>query len=227
MKTLGKVMSISKLEDGEGVRVTKDFLTKLTRNLFINTKDYCDIANELPVCYGERQVLSLLGSAIQKVSPAFLGEIPVHRSDLFDRNSTSHGWVDFWVAYRNTNYFIEVKHGYYSYRSKTLRSDVEAKWNEAVNQLNTSKSELEKNGLYKNNFLISLMVMPFYITANGSDEKEFLFEEIKECNLQISKKLKSNWNCFCSLHKEYTGPYDYVKSREYHPAIGVYAKVFK
>jgi hypothetical protein len=227
MKTLGKVVTISKLDDGEGVRVTKDFLAKVTKNLFQNIKNYCDIVNELPVCYQERQVLSLIGSAIQKVSPAFLGELPVRRSDLLDRNSDSHGWVDFWAAYRNTNYFIEVKHGFYSYRSKKLRSDVEKKWDEAVNQLNSSKLELEKNGIYKNNFLISLMVMPFYVTANGSEEIEFSFEEVKECNSSISKQIKSNWSCLCYLHKEYVGPYDYMKSREYHPAIGVYARVFK
>ncbi|BAH76499.1 hypothetical protein [Solidesulfovibrio magneticus] len=230
MESFGDVVYKSNIGDGPGIRTTKDFLEKMTKNLLLNSKEYCDITEELPLCFKEKQLLPLLGSAIQKTTPAFMGEVPITRSSIFKKSKSSPGFVDFWATYRNTSFFIEVKHSFFSYFSQEINSHSIKKWETAITQLKTSAKALREGwNISQQAMLISLMVMPFYISESAvkKQKRELSPKNIDQCSASILNALVPDWYSTCYLNGKYSGPYKYLKSSEYHPAIGVYAKIIK
>ena len=225
MPPIGTVQVVSNIERGPGSVVTNDFLTTVSNNFLKISKQYCDELGEFPFCFKEKQTQSILACAIQQTTSTFLGEAPVVRRNLFD-DDNSHGWVDFWASYRNTSYFIEVKHSFYSIKNENVPNQMTNKWKTANDQLAKAKEELAQNwSINAIKYLVSLMVIPFYSQLRDDDVEIQLpsDETLNNHNNLIFGSLQPNWSSFCIIHNAYAGPYEYTKTRELHPALGIYA----
>lgn len=226
MCALGDIEYCDRLGDGNGRRVTRELLHDTVKALFQISEEFHNQENYLPLCYKERQFLPLFGAALREVTPVFLGEAPVKRREDNRRSGGGKGWVDYWVKHRNSTYFIEIKHGYMACRSANANA-LQEKWGTANQQLHSAKKDLrDRWNSTENMFRISLLIVPFYAAATKTYKKHISLDAVRKCDEEL-KGLKPtpDWSALCILSEQFSGPYEYWTSREYHPAIGVYALV--
>ncbi len=159
-------------------------------------------------------------------------ESPVTRewNSLDDKNySDSHGWVDYWCLLKKYNYYIELKHGFISYKSKSISQKVKIEWEKAHDQLNVIQNEIEIQKDYaKGIFRIALQILPIYY----SDNKEKIFYDkdiskiIQERVLdEISEKNKPNWSCLWQLNNNQNKIYSFGERKEKFPAVLILANI--
>lgn len=228
MHHIGKIHIANKLNDGGGARVTHKMLANTVDALFKMTKEYHEQASCLQLCFRERQISPLFAAAFREFTPVFLGEAPIRRRDDNRCIAGARGWVDYWLIYRNSTYFIEIKHGYISCKSANTNG-LKAKWDTAKNQLHSTKRDLcKKWSNTEHSFAVSIMVVPFFVAGGATYKKHISHEAIDRCHRALLKlNPEPNWSALCYLEDQYIGPYQYENSTEYHPAIGIYALVQK
>lgn len=232
IKGIGSFKFIDNLVDGEGVRTLRRFLQEIT----IKEAEYCvkHIKNVgfPPFMYTEKQLHTIITPAISDISDAFLLESSVNRkwTTINNEMDDSHGWVDYWCLYKDYNYYMELKHGFVSYRSAIIRQSVKNEWEIACDQLNVINDEINEQKQYaKGIFKIVYHVLPIYIGAKNKDNLEF--DKEKMFNIQkiaikgISDKVPANWSCIWILDDELTDYYEFKFGCEKYPAVLILSNV--
>lgn len=129
-------------------QLAREFFEALTANVFRQShrfwRMYNNYAgfNEMPLLYSERNLYSTFATAIGDLTPVHLSEWPFTTLPVWAPKDSRV--VDFWCLSRPRqsgkalNYFLELKHGYYSISSGTdegLNGDLGKKVDEAIHQI--------------------------------------------------------------------------------------------
>lgn len=202
IKDVGKIKIESDIKDGEGKRITNDFLRKLLKEFAKQSTRYMKSVSDTPFAYGERQLHSILAPAISKITPTFLMEQPIEREwsklnklDFFD----SQGLLDYWCRYRDVDFFIEIKHGYDAYSTNTIKKSTKSDWaymnKEQLQLIKKEAKAYSKNS--KGVILLALHIITIYETcklgqAPKSQENIVELSWIKD-NYYSQLKPKPNW----------------------------------
>ena len=226
IRNVGNINYISNLTDGEGTRISNDFLTRLIREFTKQASLYMRATDEAPFVFKERQLNSILAPALSKITDAFLMEAQVQRewsSISSEEYNDSHGWVDYWCNYRNTVFLIELKHNFISGKTGLLTKEIKENWNIALKQLDVIEKESKvRSESCRGVFRVALHILPLYETVNHGDSKTI--GEIERI-LNIQKLAmsgldrNSNWSAMWMIHDDLTGPYEYVNTKEYYPGV--------
>jgi len=226
IRTVGDIYIDSSLKNGQGVRITNEFFSRLIEEFAKQSTLYIRATNEAPFAFKEKQLHSIVAPALSKYTKAFLMEPPVNRrwssiskEDLED----SHGWIDYWCYYRNIVFLIELKHGYLSSISGQVTQNVKDSWEIAIKQLYVIKEAAKVHAENSNGaFRVALSILPIYEVSNSENPKTINQTDIL-LNIQnkIEKELKPapNWIGLWVLHKDLVGPYKYLNSVEYYPGV--------
>ena len=233
-KDLGTFNFESRIPDGEGIRVLKKFLENLTIEIGNNTAKQIRTTEYPPsFAYHEKQLHTVIAPAMDKIADNFLMESPVNRnwSKSVDNKKNAHGWVDYWCEYKDYCYYIELKHGFRSYKSKKDSVSVKKDWSIAHEQLNTLADEINLEKEYsKGIFRILFHVLPIFLQSSskiiqcGIEIDDLINQQVSSMN-EISELYQSNWSVLWKpnddLCKEYPTANGFVKF----PAILILANI--
>lgn len=229
---IGKFTIQNQLKDGEGIRVLNKYLRELVIEIAKNSTSFIKKNEHPPFIYREKQFHTVMAPAIAKISNTFLMESPVIREwKVMNRDYIdSHGWVDYWCEYNNYNYYIELKHGFISYRSGKIRNRDKIEWNTAYEQLSVIDEEIKEQKEFTHGiFKIILHVLPIYIGSqseiNIKINNERLIEIQKTSMKLISEDIPSNWSCLWELHNRLINSSEYSYGIEKYPALLFLANV--
>lgn len=228
LKNRGYILEKNCLNTGPNVIKTRDFLNKTTKAFTSYCIKYYDMTKEHPFAHRERQVDSMLMPSLCNVADAVFKEQFIERK--LSKDSSSHGWVDYWVLYRKTTFLIELKHPFCSANSTVVRKTTRESYKEAVKQIKSISPEEALNLSFfgKNLVKIALVVVPFYA---GSKIKKSLTAFDKEDAEEVFDKLvsgltpKPDWSCLWLLHDRLQKPVEYENCYELYPCVGIVAKV--
>lgn len=228
----GDLRVIDTLNDGEGIRILKNFLYDFSLKMAELSLKHADIVGFPPFIYRERQLHTIIAPIFHELTEAFLMESPVIRewNSLNDEiYSDSHGWVDYWCLVKKYNYYIELKHGFISYKSKSLNQKTRIEWEKAHDQLNVIQNEIEIQKDYaKGIFRIALHILPIYYRDNKEtifyDENKSKFIQEKAFD-EISATNKPNWSCLWQLNDNHNKIYSFGERKEKFPAVLILANI--
>lgn len=133
------------LQDGAGTRVVRDFARRLVSEFAKHSRAMWEATGDLPYTYRERQVSASLIMAMAPFVDAVYAEVPTKREGA---DSKSHGWIDYWVAYRNTTFVVELKHAYKLVNNKPPRKSTLAAWECALSEQLGSLSDDVCRGMH-------------------------------------------------------------------------------
>ena len=240
MKTIrncGKINIINEIRDGEGRRIAADFMDKLFSAFIKRASKYMRSIDDAPFAYRERQLHSIFAPAISTITDIFLMEQPIERKwnkkinkDFKDYN----GWLDYWCRYRNTDFFIEIKHNYDALtKNNNIRKTTIKNWEYANNTqleniINEAKTYSE---CCKGVILFSLQVITFYRIIKNDKPSEFGSDfnaMITAQNNYLSNLTpQPNWIGLWTLHEELynSSCKKYEKQTEYYPGVMLIAKI--
>ena len=226
-RNLGKFYIENRVKDGEGTRILRQFLLDIIIEIAASSRVFIKYAGHPPYVYREKQLHTVVAPAIAKTSETFLMESPVERewsSITNNIESNSHGWVDYWCLFKGYNYYIELKHGYISYRSNTIRQQVKEEWQVACNQLNVIQKDIDiQKEISKGIFKVALHVLPIYVGSKREDnwivEEDTLLKLQKLAMKDISENMPANWSCMWRLHSDLVDTYKYTQGFESYPAV--------
>ena len=224
---IGKFYVESTLKDGEGIRVLKKFLLDTVIEIAKEGANFIQHVGHSPLAYSERQLHTIIAPAIARTSDCFIMESPVDRKwSILDEENTqdSRGWVDYWCAYKDFSYYIELKKRYISYSTKNLLTQVKEEWQVACNQLAAIQDEIKaQEQVSKKVFKIAIEILTVYIQSKDNDKLTFdiegLLEVQKNAIRQISDIREANWSCLWVLHDDLVETYSYDKVNEVYPAL--------
>jgi hypothetical protein len=226
VRKAGYILVDSDLKDGPAVRKSKDFLEKTSKSFARACAKYCDAVGELPFTYRERQIASVFLPALAKVSDAVFTEQPIQRRA---KEKSGPGWLDYWVLCGSTTFLIELKHSWFSSRSKQLRVGTSAAWRKAIEQLRRIH-KADALGISSTDHVVkvAIMIVPSYQSA--TDKSKLLNvgrEESKETFDSFVKQLSPapNWSSLWSLSEDLQGPYETEVGWERFPCVTIVAKV--
>jgi len=234
MRTIGDLYIESRLSDGAGIRVTNDFLSKLTKGFAKRTSRFMYAHVGVPFVQKERQLHSLLIPALADITDMFMIEFPIKRnwSSLSTRDfDDSHGWVDYWCRYRDIVFFIELKHGFISSKTGLVNQSLHETWGKAREQLDVIEKEVDIHKEWSSGvFRIALEIVPLYETVNSGEPKilsdlDNMFKIQKNCIDELNPS--PNWSAIWRLHKELAGPHQFTNTKECYPGIVFLARVSK
>lgn len=225
---------IHTLKDGKGMRTTKSYLRKIIEEMTCHICYQMKDSNLIPpFAYKEKQFHTVMAPAIGKISDFYLMESPVKRNwkhvdDLLDNQ---YGWVDYWSAYRSYDYYIELKHGFISYKTCKLQKTEKDKWHQACDQLNTLGDEIESQKDYtKGIFPVVFHVLPIYdMSADEMKVKDRVYDlgGLQSTVMEdMSEKDRPNWSCLWTISESVNDVYSYIDGYEKYPALLFLVKVF-
>ena len=160
-------------------RLARSFFLELAENVFEHAYKYWGAYNrlariqELPLLHSERNLYSLVGSAINAITPIHLSEWPIPMPATVERKRRV---VDFWCAHKPSetgkmlNYFIELKKAYYCVSNGTcedLAALATERVLEAIEQVSLVRSYPPKWGSAENVYL-AVPVIHGYHSARRS-----------------------------------------------------------
>lgn len=224
----GSTLITDHLQDAPAIRNARIFLSDMAVAFAKECVSYYDIVGEFQFMYRERQLHSALVPAIAKVADAILMEQPVSRKF---KNISSHGWLDYWVAYHSSIFLIEIKHSWNAIKTENLRSSTQELWKEALEQLKEIPQTDVKNISFgsSSQAKVALMVVPFYQASKDENKlQNYKKEETAEIYKQFLKEIKPapDWSFLWHLHKDLQVTYEYVEQRfELYPCVSMIAKV--
>ncbi len=109
-------------------RLSSKFFEELTNNIFENSYEYWKMYKEItglkenPLLYNERNMYSIVASAINKITPVHLSEWSISKKS--NKELLNNRFIDFWCLEKgNTpiNYFIELKKVEYNIGISTFK----------------------------------------------------------------------------------------------------------
>ncbi len=185
------------------------------------------VSNDIPFAYRERQLQAIFAPVLNDISDGcFKVELFVSRNDKKPRHIDKelHGWVDYWCGYRNTDIFIELKHGFVNEQTGRVRKEVQSKWTEALNQISTIKKDVKDYSIIGTNdpLRIALIILPIYKTIkDGEVEKYASNEMLTKIQIDVMKYLTPSPTCsgLWILHEDLENRMEYIKSTESYSGV--------
>lgn len=185
------------------------------------------ISNDIPFVYRERQLQSIFAPILNEISGGcYKVEVFVSRNKRKPRTVEKevHGWVDYWCGFRNTDIFIELKHGFVSEKTGRVRQDVQNKWDEALIQISSIKDDIMDYSLIGTNGAkrIVLIVLPIYQKLSESTvAKASLTELLTNIQVDIMNNLfpSPNWSGLWILHDKLENQMEYLYSSESYSGV--------
>ncbi len=218
-------------EDGDGIRVSKDFLKYLMYGFAKHSTYYFDSTREHIFTYREKQLNSVVSSSIADITHSYIMEYPLSRKPPGEDKYSGH--VDYWVSYRDFEFLLELKHSFWGYRNtEKPRQSIYDRFNSAINQLqNIRKDECRWHTMNKGIIKIALQSIVFYrsskerISENDINDNNFpeLFRKLIN-NTEL--KNKSNMRSLWLLHERLIKPEEYDTCFEVYPAVAFVGKIF-
>lgn len=216
------------LEDGDGTRVSKEFLQLLIRNIIKRSTEYFDEIGDHIFIYREKQLHSVVCPSIADLTPCYVIEHPLTRKPHGEEEYK--GKCDYWISYRNYSFIMELKHSYWGYKNvNNPRQDISDKFNRCLSQLKEIKTEESRN-LYINKGLIkiALQAIVFYRSSQNdikSDDLDRNFEDAFEQLIQNTDLYESNVRSLWVLHDRLIQSFEYDNGYEIYPAVAFVGKV--
>lgn len=225
----------SEIQDGIGIRVTKDFLENMKIGFIEVAKSYINVTNEAPFAYREKQLHSIIAPAMSKFTDAFLMECPINRHFRKPRNLEREkdyfGWVDYWARYRGFDFLIEIKHGFESVKSFKLKQNNIEKWDYLITK---QTKGIKKDAKYLSENINGVIIIPIHIITLYENRKigknTSEFDLIKLTNdFQNQFNPKPNWWSRWELDEELVAKCEYESDThiESYPAVLFFAKIEK
>ena len=203
IKNCGELGIEFTFKDGDGTRVSKDFLRNLFYNIVKRSFNYFEETGEHIFTYREKQLHSVICPSIADITPSYMMECPLTRKPAGEDEYPGH--ADYWVSYRNYEFLIELKHSYFAYRNvDNPGQKIEEKFDSAMEQLEKIGIDscewltINNKGLIK----IALQAIVFYQNSNEQipvdnlkdrDFKELFNKLIKNTKLMNKTNLMSLW----------------------------------
>lgn len=226
LRGVGRMRTMDSVRDGKNMRKTRDLLQGVSRNFARGCVSYHDVVGEWPFVYGERQLHSILIPAIAKHADAVFLEQPISRKSI---DAENHGWLDYWVLYRDVVFLIELKHAFFSIASGKLSDRQRKLWSQAIAQLEgISSSQAQEiahaGGIVK----IALMVLPF--SRFSKHESRMVVHGESQMDQYISSVTGAldphpDWACLWLLHEELQRYEEVTDGYEIYPAVCLTAKI--
>ena len=225
---IGEMKFTDELKDGKGIRIARSFLQDLAIGFAKKSRKYFDVTSDLPYVYTEKQLHSILIPIIDKLSEAFLVEKPTERKKVIEKSS--HGWIDYWVNYKNIIFLIELKYSCNGYSNiSKLRNSSLKEWINANKQLDEIPNP---KAFALNNETVIKIALQFNLTYTGSKKiQEFSIEDCIEVGDKIKasmakEKLKPDFISNWYVHEDMIGPYEFEDDyQERYPYIHMFAKI--
>lgn len=227
IKNVGRICENNELKGPGSLKVTK-FLQEITHRFAKTCIAYYDATDELPFIYRERQLHSILLPSIAHIANAVLVEQPITRKS---KDSSGHGWVDYWVQYKKDVLLIELKHSWFNVSSQKTFAVTKKAWDKSIEQLEKVTWSEAFNMALGSRFVakVAMLIVPFYQTSNDKNNLEFPnIERIDEMHLSLINQFSStpNWSCIWQLHNRLQKKYILSDgSYEIYPCVGILAKV--
>ncbi len=234
VKNCGKVSKISMIEGGPGSGISRFLLYESSISFIKACTQYYNFVGEFPFTYSERQLNSVLLPAFVDNSDSVFLEQPVSRKKR--RHKPTTGRLDYWIAYGDTVFLVELKHSWGVMESPRINEITKKKWKDGISQIRSMKKSDVTDISIKGDKVIKmvLMIMPFYVSTT-KDKKSLKRYNIKD----IEKKHKTtlsdlnpepHWSLTWYLHDKLQKPqlYDYKKTRfEKYPMLEIFAFIEK
>jgi hypothetical protein len=230
IRGIGHLEIRSEIDDKAGARITGDFMHKLVTGI----AKWCgqNIEAELPAAfsYKELQLNSIIVPAIAQFAEAFLMEYPLYKEDKLKKTIPVDSFrrIDYWVYYRKTDIYMEIKHSRISFNSKTIRKDIMPLWQEVCKQSKQAykRAASEATGGARGTVTIALQVFTIYQTTKKMVTKgSEIYDEGKLSN--IWKEYydilapEPNWSGLLRFNKQFIKKScsTLENSKEYYPGI--------
>jgi hypothetical protein len=216
-------------EDGDGIKVSRDFLNNLIRNIIKRSTKYFDETGDHIFIYREKQIHSVVCPSIVDLTPCCVMEHPLTRKPHGDEEYS--GKCDYWISYRNYSFVMELKHCYFAYRNANApRQEISNKFNKCIQQLKSIKKEECRNlSINKGMIRIALQTLVFYRGSQNElsydDLEEQDFEDDFEQLIQNSDLEKSNVRSLWLLNKRLVKSFKYDNGNEIYPAVAFIGKI--
>lgn len=219
------------LKDGDGARVSKEFLQLLICNIIKRSTEYFDATDGSHIFYyKEKQLHSVVCPSIADLTSSYVIEHPITRKPHGEEEYS--GKCDYWINFRNYSFVMELKHSYFAYRNvKSPRQDISNKFNRCLDQLKEIKKGESRNlAINKGTIKIALQAIVFYrfsqnkIRNDESEERDL--EDAFELLIQNSDLKESNVRSLWILHDRLFRSFDVDNGYEIYPAVAFVGKVF-
>ncbi|MFZ3168148.1 MAG: hypothetical protein WA130_11085 [Candidatus Methanoperedens sp.] len=218
------------IKDGEGTRVSKEFLQLLIRNIIKRSTEYFDATESHIFFYKEKQLHSVVCPSIADLTPSYVIEHPITRKPRGEEEYS--GKCDYWISYRNYSYVMELKHSFFAYRNiKSPRQDISNKFNRCLDQLKEIKRGETRNlAMNKGTIKIALQAIVFFRssqnTIRNDESEEQDIEDAFELLIQNSDLKESNVRSLWILHDRLFRAFEYDNGYEIFPAVAFVGKIF-
>lgn len=192
LRGAGKISIDISHSDGQNVRKTNDFLSKLAKGCVKYSEKFIEVANEAPASYREKQSTGMVAYALSQFAGTFQTETPVRKKTGKGKPET-FGWADFWAHYRNTDFFIELKQSYFYLHSNVVTQELSNEWKQVNAQVKSFQSKnIISYAISEAIVSIPFMVIPLYLrlTPNMTLEEGLKKYSIDEAYQKIKSELK-------------------------------------
>lgn len=223
----GALCTFDRLEDSQGMRVSRDLAEKFSAAFARLSCRYFNSTGDLPYTYRERQVSASVLMAFSTFVDAIFAETPTRRGTS---KANSHGWIDYWVVYRNHTFLVEVKHCYSAIKGqKDVQAVLFNRWENAhsqlsqVNYIQCADLRFGTGALIK----MPLMIATHYLSSRKKEKAEIGISIDQLCNrhVKISDNLSPmpGWSSIFIVKDKMRGPYEYKEHWEAYPAVSFFA----
>jgi hypothetical protein len=166
IKNVGRLKVYSTIKDGPGARITGNFLTELVCRFVKHSAKNVNSKFVASFAFGEMQMNSSFAPAVSDLSEAFLMEYPLYKEDRLKKKDpeNSYGRIDYWIYYKNIDFYLELKHSRISTQQEPERKDIEESWEVVCRQADRAydRSESEATNGAKGAVSIGLHVFTIY-----------------------------------------------------------------
>ncbi len=219
-------------DDDDGTRVSRDFLKRLIFNIIKRSTAYFNETGDHIFIYREKQLNSVVCPSIGDLTDSFVIEHPLTRKPHGDDEYS--GRVDYWMNYRNYSYVMELKHSYFAYKmADSPRQDLSDKFNLAIKQLKSIKTDECRKLSYNSKGLIKIALQAIVFYQGSQDE--ILRDDLKELDFKKSFKQlitntdlnESNFRSLWLLNKGLIESVKYKNGYEIYPAVAFVGNVLE
>lgn len=224
IRNCGKLRIIDDISDDHGSRILRDFMFQLAENFARKAANYMRLVQESPFAYSERQASSLLAPALSEIADAFLMEFPTKRKDK-KLDYDTHGWIDFWALYRKIDFYIELKHSYYSFLGRSITSKTDRRWKNVNQQVKDCRKDLLITPDSRGFITLPIQIIPVYESRpeNVSSLAVKKYQELLDIHKHIHDTLSPNpnWSAMWMIHEDLVqNSFHYGENGlEYYPAL--------
>ncbi len=224
--------------ESENFKEAKTFYKKFLEETVVSLQKYYQSQKESGFSFGEEQVKTFLTIALAEVTNHnVMQEYPLERKTDKKKGKYKHktGRLDYWANFKNSDFLIEVKHGWIRYYPEFHKTTFYKRYNclfqDAIKQVRSIKN---KSG-YKSSkhlFGLSLMVAPYFVKSLDKGSSTINFDRsFKNQLAQLLKDSKGNIGCFWRLESKEIEKISYTERNktylEYYPGVLFLGKLVK